>query len=300
METFVAKVTAVLFIASIVTTALFWTIFSNSEGLSQRAQQQAAQFISNNYRRGDIVFPLREWDLGFTRYLDEKVTSLLTGFSRLSPEQLRLTARGKKRFFIVSDTKGVTADILTTKDLNLVTLQAIDGGEVALVAPAHPLPPLLIDFPQDIMNAKRVWFSDDYSKNIIECRKGAVWHCSHREWNRVGFYRAVVNGTPQDAVWAHPLSHKTLHILFELPAGSKQILFTSSFLPTAYQKQNGDFVTVSLFADEQQLFHYKNMNIRRQYRHTATIPEGAQELEIRIHVNRDGARHFIFGGYVKQ
>ncbi|MCK5808350.1 hypothetical protein KAH37_05130 [bacterium] len=299
MEKLVAKIAALLFVLSIISTAFFWLFLSDRGGLNETGEQAAALFISENYQKGDTVFPLSDWDLGFTRYLDSKVSFLSLRFHYYSAEQLKNSGRGGKRFFLISDKKGVIADILHSKKLNLLKLQAVGNGEVALVEPEEKLAPVLLDFSADIMKARRVYFSDKNGENVRDCVANDVWRCSAREWNHIGFHRAIMGGISQDAVWAHPLSRKILHIVFAVPKGAVTMKLNTAFLETAYRNAEGNPIEVTLLVDGKEAFTYINQNENRLFSRTISLPLTAQEVELQFFVESDGARHFVFNGFME-
>ena len=299
MEKLIAKIAALFFVVSIGSTAIFWTLFSDSDGLNDEGQQYAALFISENYQKGDTVFSLSDWDLGFTRYLDPKVEKLSLRFKNYTAEQLKNLGRGGKRFFLLSNKKKVIADILEKKRLTLLKLQTVGNGEVALVEPVEKLAPVLFDFSRDIMKARKVYFSDKSGGNIHDCVARDVWRCSAREWNHVGFQRAIMGGISQDAVWAHPLSQKIMHIIFAVPEGAVKLELNTAFLETAYRKVDGNPIQVTLLIDGKEAFSYTNRNENRLYRHQVALAPSAQEVEIQFFVENDGARHFVFNGFME-
>ena len=91
-----------------------------------------------------------------------------------------------------------------------------------------------------------------------ECRKVSEtkWQCSDESWNYVGLTTALFNGDQKQAVWAHPVTGKTLEIVFDVSENSRKLYFNSVFAESAYRSKNRAPVNVEISADENILLKY--------------------------------------------
>lgn len=106
-----------------------------------------------------------------------------------------------------------------------------------------------------------------------------------------------MGGRRQNAVWAHPRSRKTLNVRFAVPEKTSTLVLGTAFLERAYHAK-GDPVKVRVSADGNEMLSYVNENTNKYYRNRISVPSGTKYIQLSFYVRNDGARHFVFNGYL--
>ena len=291
---------ALLFLISIPATFIFWTAFSDRAGIPDEDERAVATFLNENFKEGDTIFPSPGWDIGFTRYLRDGITDIsyrLTSYR--AGELADLLKTSNAALFFVLDNGDKWDSISSNHKLKAVKSVNIGSSLVVKAVPKEGREERLLDFATDIQKAEAVYLLDSKGTKH-ECKlMQERWQCSSHSWNYVGKKSVVIEGRKRLAVWAHPRSGKTLAVRFALPSGSKSIVLGTAFLERAY-RASGDPVSVKIKAGAEELLSYTNENLNKYYRNRIELPAGADHLELLFHVKNDGARHFVFNGYISK
>ena len=308
------KIFLVLFIISIFSTFIFWwSGLSDKNALDEETERKFAEILNENFRHGDLVFTENDWDLDFLKHLKNGVLPIFLDLKNATEKSVAMMKNGDERVFLLLAHGGDT--ILETfqetslrknaenpyiKKLNLKVLKTFKAGrgEVVMAETLFKTVRKTVVFSRDIGKAKRVSFSN--GEKTEECRKVSEkkWQCSEESWNYVGLTTALFNGESRQAVWAHPVSGKTLEIVFDVPEKSRTIRFNSVFAESAYYSKNRAPVNVEILADGKTLLKYANPLTSKVTEKSAKMPENTKELIIKLTTPDDGQRHFVFNGYL--
>ncbi|MBO4440817.1 hypothetical protein J5834_01765 [bacterium] len=296
---FSGRALAVLFIASIPLSLFFWHFVSDSGELDPATEEGFAKVLNENFKEGDIIFPENDWDLDFTKKLNNKIFPVYLSLKELKSEDFEYLKEDDGRVFFLLNDPGRVETLLKKLKLREIRRFDVPKGLVLLAEDAVAATHKLLVFSRDIDKAREVYFTKKDEKRYCRLNSGGDWICAKNNWNYVGRFTAKFNGRiPERAVWAHPLSKENLNIVFDLPQGSRHLVFNSVLREAGWMSPNKAPVHVTVFADETKILEYKNESVRNSFRHKAEIPQGAKTLRIVITTNDDRQRHFTFNGYV--
>ena len=295
----IEKIFFFLFLAAVISTFVFWwTGLSDTNSLDSDTERKFAEILNKNFKRGDIVFTENDWDLDFLKYLDNGILPIFLDLKNATEQSVASMKNGDERIFLLLETENSRE--FYVKKLNLKVLDTVKAGkgEVVIADTLFKTVRKTLVFSRDIGKAKSVAFSKD--EKIEECRKVSEkkWQCSDESWNYVGLTTASFNRESRQAVWAHPLSGKTLEIAFDLPENSRTLHFNSVFAESAYHSKNRAPVNVEILADSETLLKYANPFTFRVTEKTTKIPENTKEITIKLTTSDDRQRHFVFNGFV--
>lgn len=289
----------ILFIAAILTTGIFWLFLSDRHGFKSSDEPLIAEVLNREFRAGDIIFPAPDWDIGFTRYLRDGITDISYTLHAFTKEELSdLNNNGVNVLWFVVDSEERWRDIRDR--LAVEELGRFSTGS-ALVLKGRPTGDAVVklfDFTDDLAQAKEVYFVDANGNRENCSWDRDRWKCGNQDWQYVGPQRTLMAGRWQKANWAHPRTERTLHVVFENTVGASALVLGTAFLERAYREENGKPVRVAVTVDGQELLKYENENIKKLYRHRIALPEGAKMIDLTFWVKFDGARHFVFNGYL--
>lgn len=294
-----ALVFFIIFAVSIPLTAIFWFFFSNTGGFDPQTEMEVAVIINREFKEGDIVFPIPDWDIGFTEYLRDGITDISYTLHSYDKESIaELNNNGTNCLIIISDSETRWQEI--KKRLELKELQRFTAGKAIVVrAQTEKQGEMkLFDFVDNIAKAKEVYLAGKDNEKTPCKLEGERWQCSEEEWSNVSSMRSIMGGKWQKALWAHPRTEKTTHIIFENNVNAGEINLGTAFLERAYHEANGDPIEVEVFADGKSIIKYTNQNIDKYYKSREKLPEGTKIIDITFYVKFDGARHFVFNGYL--
>ena len=288
-----------LFLAAILTTGLFWLFLSDRHGFTAADEPLIAEILNREFRQGDIIFPTPDWDIGFTRYLRDGITDISYTLHAFTKEELSdLNNNGVNVLWFVVDSEERWNDIRDRFVLKEHGRYPAGSAFVIKAQAAGDAVVKLFDFVDDIEQAKEVYLTDAQGAREECAWDRDRWKCGRQEWQYVGPQRTLMAGRWQKANWAHPRTEKTLHVVFENTVAASALVLGTSFLERAYREENGHPVRVAVTVDGQELLKYENESIKKLYRHRLAIPEGAKMIDISFWVKFDGARHFVFNGYL--
>jgi len=290
---------ALLFAAGTLFSGVFWIFLSDRGGFRPEDEPRIAEILNREYRNGDIIFPSPDWDIGFTRYLRDGITDIsytLTAFTREEIGDLNnngvnylwFVTDGEERWKSIRQRFGLTEyERFPVGKALVVKAQSSEKGAIKL-----------LDLVDTIEAAKEVYLTDEAGAKKPCWWEQDRWRCGPREWQYVGQHYTLMAGRWQKALWAHPYTRKTLHLVFENTVGARTLVLGTSFLERAYREENGKPVVVTVTVDGAEVLRYTNQNIKERYRHRIALPEGARMIDIGIWVVFDGARHFVVNGYL--
>ena len=295
----IEKIFLVLFILSIISTFVFWwSGLSDKNALDEKTELKFAEILNENFRRGDLVFTENDWDLDFLKNLKNGVFPVVLDLKNATERSAAMMKSGDERVFLLL--KSEQSHEKYVKKLNLKAIETFKAGkgEVVLAETLYKVVKKTLVFSRDIGKAKKVAFMNGETSE--ECRKVSEtkWQCSDESWNYVGLTTASFNGNQKQAVWAHPVTGKTLEIVFDVPENSGKLYFNSVFAESAYHSKNHTPVNVEISADGHTLLKYENPFTSNTTEKSAKIPENIKELVIRLTVSDDRQRHFVFNGYL--
>ena len=293
------KICLIFFIISIFSTFIFWwSGLSDKNALDEETERKFAEILNENFRHGDLVFTENDWDLDFLKHLKNGVLPIFLDLKNATEKSVAMMKNGDERVFLLM--KSEKSREFYVKKLNLKVLKTFKAGrgEVVLAETVFKTVRKTVVFSRDIGKAKRVSFSN--GEKTEECRKVSEkkWQCSKESWNYVGLTTALFNGESRQAVWAHPVSGKTLEIVFDVPEKSRTLRFNSVFAESAYYSKNRTPVNVEILADGKTLLKYANPLTSKVTEKGAKMPENTKELIIKLTTKDDGQRHFVFNGYL--
>ena len=295
----IGKIFLVLFVLSIFSTFIFWwSGLSNKNALDEETERKFAEILNENFRRGDLVFTENDWDLDFLKNLKNGVFPVFLDLKNATERSVAMLKSSDDRVFLLL--KSEQSHEKYVKKLNLKVLETFKAGkgEVVLAETLFKTVKRTLVFPRDIGKAKKIAFSEGGKSE--ECRKVSEtkWQCSDESWNYVGLTTAPFNGNQKQAVWAHPVTGKTLEIVFNVPEKSGKLYFNSVFAESAYRSKNRAPVFVEILADEKILLKYASPFTSKVTEKTAKIPESTKEITIKLTTTDDRQRHFVFNGYL--
>jgi len=295
----VGKIFLVLFVFSIVSTFVFWwSGLSDRNAPDEETERKFAVILNENFRRGDLVFTENDWDLDFLKHLEKGIFPVFLDLKNATEKSVAMMKNGDERIFLLL--KSEKSSDFYVKKLNLKVVERFKAGrgEVVMAETLFKTVRKTLVFSRDIGKAKRVAFSD--GEKSEECRKVSEtkWQCSDETWNYVGLTTASFNKQQKQAVWAHPLTGKTLEIVFDVPENSRRIHFNSVFAESAYRSKNRAPVNVEILADGKNLLKYASPFTSKATEKSAKLPENIKELTIKLTVSDDRQRHFVFNGYL--
>ena len=295
----IAKIVFFLFAASILSTFIFWwTGLCERNALDSETDHKFAEILNKNFKQGDLVFTENDWDLDFLKYLDNGILPIFLDLKNATEQSVGRMKNGDERIFLLL--KSENSREFYVKKLNLKVLETLKAGqgEVVIADTLFKTVRKTLVFSRDIGKAKRVAFSD--GEKSEECRKVSEkkWQCSDENWNYIGLTTALFNGNQKQAVWAHPLSGKTLEITFDISGNSRKLYFNSVFAESAYRSKNRAPVNVEILADGNTLLKYVNPFTFKVTEKSAKIPENTKEITIKLTTSDDRQRHFVFNGFI--
>ena len=295
----IAKIVFFLFAASILSTFIFWwTGLWERNALDSETDHKFAEILNKNFKQGDLVFTENDWDLDFLKYLDNGILPIFLDLKNATEQSVGRMKNGDERIFLLL--KSENSREFYVKKLNLKVLETLKAGqgEVVIADTLFKTVRKTLVFSRDIGKAKRVAFSD--GEKSEECRKVSEkkWQCSDENWNYIGLTTALFNGNQKQAVWAHPLSGKTLEITFDISGNSRKLYFNSVFAESAYRSKNRAPVNVEILADGNTLLKYVNPFTFKVTEKSAKIPENTKEITIKLTTSDDRQRHFVFNGFI--
>ncbi|MBR6422551.1 hypothetical protein IKS86_07565 [bacterium] len=295
----IGKIFLALFVISIFSTFIFWwNGLSNKNALDEETERKFAEVLNENFRRGDIVFTENDWDLDFLKNLKNGVFPVFLDLKNATERSVAMLKSSDDRVFLLL--KSEQSHEKYVEKLNLKVLETFKAGkgEVVLAETLFKTVKRTLVFPRDIGKAKKIAFSEGGKSE--ECRKVSEtkWQCSDESWNYVGLTTASFNGNQKQAVWAHPVTGKTLEIVFNVPEKSGKLYFNSVFAESAYRSKNRAPVFVEILADEKIMLKYASPFTSKVTEKTAKIPENTKELTIKLSTTDDRQRHFVFNGYL--
>ena len=295
----IAKIVFFLFAASILSTFIFWwTGLWERNALDSETDHKFAEILNKNFKQGDLVFTENDWDLDFLKYLDNGILPIFLDLKNATEQSVGRMKNGDERIFLLL--KSENSREFYVKKLNLKVLETLKAGqgEVVIADTLFKTVRKTLVFSRDIGKAKRVAFSD--GEKSEECRKVSEkkWQCSDENWNYIGLTTALFNGNQKQAVWAHPLSGKTLEITFDISGNSRKLYFNSVFAESAYRSKNRAPVNVEILADGNTLLKYANPFTFKVTEKSAKIPENTKEITIKLTTSDDRQRHFVFNGFI--
>ena len=284
---------------SIFSTFIFWwSGLSNKNALDEETERRFAEILNENFKRGDLVFTEIDWDLDFLKNLRKGVFPVVLDLKNATERSVAMMKNSDDRVFLLL--KSEQSHEKYVKKLNLKVLETFKAGkgEVILAETLYKTVKRTLVFSRDIGKAKRVAFSD--GEKSEECHKVSEtkWQCSDETWNYVGLTTASFNGYQKQAVWAHPLSGKTLEITFDISGNSRKLYFNSVFAESAYRSKNRAPVNVEILADGNTLLKYANPFTFKVTEKSAKIPENTKEITIELTTSDDRQRHFVFNGFI--
>jgi hypothetical protein len=299
LSAIIEKALLFLFALSVVSTfAFWWTGLDERNALDQETERKFAEILNKNFKSGDLVFTENDWDLDFLKYLDSGILPVFLDLRNATEKSVAMMKSGDDRLFLLLKSDGSREKYV--KKLNLKVLETFKAGkgEVVLAETLYKTVKKSLVFSRDIGKAERVAFSD--GEKSEECRKVSEkkWQCSDEDWNYVGLTSAFFNGQQKQAVWAHPVSGKTLEITFALRGVSRKLYFNSGFAESAYRSKNRAPVGVEIAADGKTLLKYTNPFTSSTISKNAKIPENTKELTIKLTTSDDRQRHFVFNGFI--
>ena len=289
----------VLFVAATLFSGVFWLFLSDRDGFRAADEPLIAEILNREFRQGDVIFPKPDWDIGFTRYLRDGITDISYTLEAFSKEELGdLNNNGVNVLWFVVDSEERWTGI---RDRFSLTEQGRFPAGDALVVKARfseAATAKLLDLVEAIGEAKEVYLTDAGGTREECSWDRDRWKCGRQEWQYVGPQHTLMAGRWQKALWAHPRTERTLHVVFENRVGATALVLGTSFLERAYREENGQPVRVTVTADGAELLKYDNLNIKKLYRHRVALPEGVTMIDLSFWVKFDGARHFVFNGYL--
>lgn len=287
-----------VFIFSIPSTFIFWTFLSDLGGYDEQTEKAFAEIINAGFEEGDIIFPQIDWDLNFLKYLDHGITTVYLTLKETSAEDLKYMKEDGGKIFLLLDDESVWPEISQRLKLKELSRKSAGNGVVIVAGDGTEKNRKKVLFTRDIGLADEVYFEKDGKR--YECHKTSKsrWQCGKPDWNYVGRTVASMAGKQQQAVWAHPLSNKTLHIKYKVPEGAEIFVINTAFLPAAVSSSNRSPVEVKVSFDDKKAAEYTNMSVSKIYSKKVDIPNDIKNIDISFFVKDDGQRHFVFNGYI--
>ena len=295
----IEKIFLALFVFSIISTFVFWwSGLSDKNALDEETERRFAEILNENFRRGDLVFTENDWDLDFLKGLKSGILPIILDLKNATEISVAMMRSGDERVFLLLRSERSREKYVKKLNLKVVKAFKAGKGEVVLAETLYKMVKKSLVFSRDIGKAKKVAFVNGETSE--ECRKVSEtkWQCSDESWNYVGLTTASFNGSQKQAVWAHPVTGKTLEIVFDMPENSRKIYFNSVFAESAYRSKNRTPVNVEISADEKILLKYADPFTFSVIEKNAKIPENTKEIIIRLTTSDDRQRHFVFNGHL--
>ena len=295
----IERIFLALFVISIFSTFIFWwSGLSDKNALDEETERKFAEILNENFRRGDLVFTENDWDLDFLKNLKDGVFPIILDLKNATERSVAMMKSSDDRVFLLL--KSEQSHEKYVKKLNLKVLETFKAGkgEVLLAETLFKTVKRTLVFSRDIGKAKRAAFVG--GEKTEECRKVSEtkWQCSDEAWNYVGLTTASFNGSQKQAVWAHPMTGKTLEIVFGVPEKSGKLYFNSVFAESAYHSKNRAPVNVEISADEKIILKYASPFSSKVTEKSIKLPENTKEITIKLTTLDDRQRHFVFNGYL--
>ncbi len=292
-----SKIFAYTFVIFSLISAIFWVFFSNTKGYNTQTEQKIAHILNNDYKQGDYIFIEPSWDIGFTNYLRDGITNISYTLKAFNANLIASLTNKTGSIYFILPTQKDWQNTQKKYNLNKIKEWKLKKAIIVKAVSKEKSVQKLFDFFDGIMQAKEVYLQDLNGKKHQCLKKKERWQCSYHQWNYVGDYIALMGGVSQKAIWSHPRSRKFTNIVFDSKNASKMVLGTA-FLERAYHEPNGKPIKVSVYADNKEILKYTNENKDFYYRHTITLPKNTKTIRISFYVENDGARHFVFNGYL--
>ena len=293
------KIFLVLFILSIFSTFIFWwSGLSDRNALDEETERKFAEILNENFKPGDIVFTENDWDLDFLKNLRSGILPVFLDLKNATERSAAMMKNSGDRVFLLLKSEKSREFYIKKLNLKVIEVFKAGKGEVLLAETLFKTVKRTLVFSRDLGKAKRVAFLN--GEKSEDCRKisETKWQCSDENWNYVGLTTASFNGRQQQAVWAHPVSGKTLEIVFEVPENSRKLQFNSVFAESAYRSKNREPVNIEILADGKNLLKYASQFTSKVTEKSTNLPENIKELTIKLNVSDDRQRHFVFNGYL--
>lgn len=294
------KFFALLFLFSAFVTGVFWTCCSDKRSFGGETEIEIAEIINEKYVSGDMIFPVPEWDIGFTRHLEHGIVGINYSLDAYDEKTIsHINNNGTNVIFFILNKPELWNEI--KERYSLKEKERFFVGESLVVRAQSVRPPVKkdLDLAGDIMKAEEVFLSvpgASHKKNCV--RKPLKWQCSRHSWNYVGVINSVMGGIRQRVVWAHPRSKKRLNIVYPNKSQSTRLLLRTAFRESAYRHKEGSPVEITVKADNEKILEYTNENIKKTYINEVTVPSSAKRIVIQIYTEHDGARHFMYNGFL--
>ncbi len=288
----------VLFVLASLFSLIFWLFLSDYEGHSNSVEKQIAEFVNSTYKKGDTVFSIPGWDIGYTKYLSDNIKSISHDIADYSADELGEFE--SDRFIFVLDNKNKWNSLALKYDVSEILSKTFGKSVVILAKNKRETVVPKLDFVKNMEKAKEAYLLDEkgVKENCI-LTSPIKWSCSKRDsWNSFEKMVGQMGGAARKSVWAHPRNRQKKRIVYSVPVNSSKMVLRTAFLPTAYSVK-GDPVKVTVFADNRQILEYVNENISKMYIHEFSLPPNTAEVAIQVYTERDGARHFVFNGYIQ-
>ena len=295
----IEKIFLALFVFSIISTFVFWwSGLSDKNALDEETERRFAEILNENFRRGDLVFTENDWDLDFLKGLKSGILPIILDLKNATEISVAMMRSGDERVFLLLRSERSREKYVKKLNLKVVKAFKAGKGEVVLAETLYKMVKKSLVFSRDIGKAKKVAFVNGETSE--ECRKVSEtkWQCSDESWNYVGLTTASFNGSQKQAVWAHPVTGKTLEIVFDVPEKSGKLYFNSVFAESAYRSKNRAPVNVEISADEKILLKYASHFSFGVIAKSAKMPENTKEIIIRLTTSDDRQRHFVFNGHL--
>lgn len=147
---------------------------------------------------------------------------------------------------------------------------------------------------EDIAGAQ-VYFKQPDGVTICKLSAGGdLWRCSGNEWNYIGASPHKLGKHLRRCVWSHPMTNKTLHIIFEDVALGIKVAGFYGIIDGTSTKDPGrvDFVVNVGGTDV-----YSGSTAKAGLREFEAETNGAHDIEFKIFTNNDVRRHFCFDAW---
>lgn len=287
-----------IFLLSIPSTFIYWTVFSDSDGYDEQAEAAFGKIINTSYEDGDVIFPEIDWDLNFLKYLDHGITTVYLTLKETTAGDLKYMKEDGGKVFILLRNDKRWEQISKRLKLKEISRKEAGNGIVIIASDGTGKNRKKILFSRDIGKAEEVYFEKSDKKEPCSKVSKNKWQCTKADWNYVGRTVASIDGKQQRAVWAHPRSSKFLYIKYKVPVGARKLVLNTAFLSAAVSSSNKSPVEVTISFDGKDVEKYTNRSISKIYRKNIDIPVNIDEIDISFFVENDGQRHFVFNGYI--
>jgi len=147
----------------------------------------------------------------------------------------------------------------------------------------------------DVASAQVYYFNGSEVKPCILSKDAGIWRCSDYDWNFVAATSRGMDGVLKKCVWAHPITNKTLRIIFTgVQTGSRIAGFFG--LDDSAPIENPGAVSFSVIIDGTSA--YRGSAVTPGV-HEFDIPtsSGKKDIEFSISTDNDKRRHFCFDAW---